>query len=45
MEALNVMETDEVLIELRDEGSPGVIKPPSVAAPFNHVCIIMPMRI
>jgi DNA polymerase-3 subunit beta len=45
MEALNVMETDEVLIELRDEGSPGVIKPPSVPAPSNHVCIIMPMRI
>ena len=45
MEALNVMETDEVLIELRDEGSPGIIKPPSVAAPSNHVCIIMPMRI
>ena len=45
MEALNVMETEEVLIELRDEGSPGVIKPPSIPAPSNHVCIVMPMRI
>jgi DNA polymerase-3 subunit beta len=45
IEALNVIDTDEVLMELKDEGSPGIIKPPSSPEPSNQLCIIMPMRI
>ncbi|NWG04022.1 MAG: DNA polymerase III subunit beta [Syntrophaceae bacterium] len=46
MEALNAMNTEEVLMELRDEGSPGVLKPTSTAPKaFNQLCIIMPMRL
>jgi DNA polymerase-3 subunit beta len=45
MEAFNSIDTDEVIMELKDEGSPGIIKPPSVAVPSNQICIIMPMRI
>ena len=45
MEALNVMDTGEVFLELKDEGSPGMIRPASSVEPSNQVCIIMPMRI
>ena len=46
IEALNVIDTEEVLLELKDEGSPGIIKPsPSTQGPSNQLCIIMPMRI
>ncbi len=45
MEALNVIGTDEVLMELKDEGSPGIIKPTSSTEPSPQLCIIMPMRI
>jgi DNA polymerase-3 subunit beta len=45
MEALNVMDTDEVTMELKDEGSPGIIKPQVSPEPSNQFCIIMPMRI
>jgi len=45
MEALNVMNTGEVFLELKDEGSPGMIRPASSVEPSNQVCIIMPMRI
>jgi DNA polymerase-3 subunit beta len=45
MEALNVMDTDEVTMELKDEGSPGIIKPQVSPEPSNQLCIIMPMRI
>jgi DNA polymerase-3 subunit beta len=45
MEALNVIDTEQVLMELKDEGSPGVIKPPSSVEPSDQICIIMPMRI
>jgi DNA polymerase-3 subunit beta len=45
LEALNVMDTPEVVIELKDEGSPGIIKPLSSAEIPNQLCIIMPMRI
>lgn len=45
MEALNAMDTDQVVMELKDEGSPGIIKPLSSADPSNQFCIIMPMRI
>jgi DNA polymerase-3 subunit beta len=45
MEALSVMDTEDVVMELKDEGSPGIIKPQSVTEPSNQLCIIMPMRI
>jgi DNA polymerase III subunit beta len=46
MEALNVIDTEQVVFELKDEGSPGIIKPLSSAQePSNQFCIIMPMRI
>ena len=45
MEALNVMDTPDILIELRDEGSPAIIKPFSSKETPDQLCIIMPMRI
>lgn len=45
MEALSVMDMEDVVMELKDEGSPGIIKPRSVMEPSNQLCIIMPMRI
>jgi len=45
MEALSVMDMGDVVMELKDEGSPGIIKPQSVTEPSNQLCIIMPMRI
>jgi DNA polymerase-3 subunit beta len=45
MEALNVIDQEEVSLELKDEGSPGLIKPLSATEPSNQFCIIMPMRI
>ena len=45
MEALNVIDTGEVVIELKDEGNPGIIKPLSSIEPSNQFCIIMPMRL
>ncbi len=45
MEALSVIDVEEVLMELKDEGSPGVIRPRSVTEPSDQLCIIMPMRI
>ena len=46
MEALNVIDTEQVVLELKDEGSPGIIKPlSSTQEPSNQFCIIMPMRI
>jgi DNA polymerase-3 subunit beta len=45
IDALNVIDTPEVIMELKDEGSPGIIKPTSVIDPSNQLCIIMPMRI
>ena len=45
IDALNVIDTSEVVMELKDEGSPGIIKPISVIDPSNQLCIIMPMRI
>ncbi|OGP94594.1 MAG: hypothetical protein A2157_16030 [Deltaproteobacteria bacterium RBG_16_47_11] len=46
MEALNVIDTDEVLMELKDEGSPGILRPssPNPEAP-HQLYIIMPMRL
>jgi DNA polymerase III subunit beta len=45
LEALNVMDTPDVVIELKDEGSPGIIKPVSSTEVSDQLCIIMPMRI
>jgi DNA polymerase-3 subunit beta len=46
MEALNVIDTDEILMELKDEGSPGILRPPSpISEPPHQLCIIMPMRL
>ena len=45
IEAFNVIDTEEIIMELKDEGSPGIIKPPSSIEPSNQICIIMPMRI
>ncbi len=45
IEALNVIDSEEVIMELKDEGSPGIMKPPSSIEPSNQICIIMPMRI
>lgn len=46
IEALNVIDTDEVLMELKDEGSPGILRPsPSTPGPSSQLCIIMPMRL
>jgi len=45
IEALSVIDTDEVIMELKDEGSPGIIKPATSKEPSHQLCIIMPMRI
>ncbi len=45
MEALNVIDTDEVIMELKDEGNPGIIRPGLSNPPADQICIIMPMRI
>ncbi|MGQ9647135.1 MAG: DNA polymerase III subunit beta [Thermodesulfobacteriota bacterium] len=45
MEALSVMDTEEVVMELKDEGSPGVIKPRGLMEPASQLCIVMPLRI
>jgi DNA polymerase III subunit beta len=45
IDALNVIDTEEVLMELRDEGSPVILKPTNVGTLHDQICIIMPMRI
>jgi DNA polymerase-3 subunit beta len=45
IEALQSMDTDEILMELKDEGSPGIIRPQSSQVSSQQLCIIMPMRI
>ncbi len=45
IEALHVMETEEVVMELKDEGSPGILRPSSTTGPSSQFCIIMPMRL
>jgi DNA polymerase-3 subunit beta len=46
IEAFNVIDSEEVLMELKDEGSPGIIKPfSSTVGLSNQICIIMPMRL
>ncbi len=45
MDFLNVIDTEEVIMELKDEGSPGIIRPAISKDPSHQLCIIMPMRI
>ena len=45
IDALNAIDTDEVTMELRDEGSPGILKPTRGGPLQDQICIIMPMRI
>jgi DNA polymerase-3 subunit beta len=45
IDALNAIDTDEVMMELRDEGSPGILKPTCGGPLQDQICIIMPMRI
>jgi DNA polymerase III subunit beta len=45
MEALGIMDSNEVVLELKDEGSPGVIRPSSLREGSEQFCIVMPMRI
>jgi DNA polymerase-3 subunit beta len=46
IEALNVIDTEEVLMELKDEGSPGILRPSSSTPGLsNQISIIMPMRL
>jgi DNA polymerase III subunit beta len=46
IEAISVIDTEEILLELKDEGSPGILRPSSSASgPSNQFCIIMPMRL
>ena len=46
IEAFNVIDTEEVLMELKDEGSPGILRPSSSAPGLSdQISIIMPMRL
>lgn len=45
MEALNVIDTEQIWMELKDEGSPGIIKPQFSTETSPQIYIIMPMRI
>jgi len=45
IEAMNAIDADQVVMELKDEGSPGVIKPPFSTDSSNQISIIMPMKI
>ncbi|MBM4306131.1 MAG: DNA polymerase III subunit beta [Deltaproteobacteria bacterium] len=45
IEAIQSFDTDEILLEFKDEGNPGMIKPHPSPSPSNQICIIMPMRI
>jgi DNA polymerase-3 subunit beta len=45
MEALSVIDGDEVTLELKDEGSPGLVRPSAPEGSSNQFSIIMPMRI
>jgi DNA polymerase-3 subunit beta len=46
IEALNAIGTEEILMELKDEGSPGILRPSSSTPGIsNQISIIMPMRL
>jgi DNA polymerase-3 subunit beta len=46
IEALNAIDAEEVFMELKDEGSPGMLRPAQAAPGISgQFCIIMPMRL
>lgn len=45
LEALQVMDTPFIFMELKDEGSPCTLRPETSQLPSDQVCIVMPMRI
>jgi DNA polymerase III subunit beta len=45
LEALSVIGPEQVSLELKDGGSPGILRPPDGSGHPEQVCIIMPMRI
>ena len=46
IEALNAIDAEEVFMELKDEGSPGILRPATAASGVSgQFCIIMPMRL
>ncbi len=46
IEAFNVVDAEEVLMELKDEGSPGILRPSSSSTGMSdQISIIMPMRL
>jgi DNA polymerase-3 subunit beta len=42
LEVLNILKSEEIIIELEDGKSPAVIRP---SDDETHICVIMPMRI
>lgn len=45
IEAIQSFDSDELLMELKDEGSPGILRPHPTQASSQQLYIIMPMRI
>jgi DNA polymerase-3 subunit beta len=42
LEVLNIMNSDEIILELEDGTSPAIIRPSNEE---KHICVVMPMRI
>lgn len=45
IEAIQSFDTEEILLEFKDEGNPGMIRPQPSQPSSHQICIIMPMRI
>lgn len=45
LDALQVMDTPFIIMELKDEGSPCTLRPETSKLPSDQLCIVMPMRI
>jgi DNA polymerase-3 subunit beta len=45
MDALTVIDQDEVVMEIKDDGSPGLLRPVLPDEKSTHISIIMPMKI
>lgn len=45
IEALQSFDDDNILMELRDDGSPGILRPETTSTPSHQLSIIMPMKI
>jgi DNA polymerase-3 subunit beta len=45
IEAIQSFDTDEILMELKDDGSPGILRPETTSTPSCQLCIIMPMKL